>query len=189
MVRVIIAGLVGGVILFGWGCVSWLVWDVHRSTLRAMPNEDVVTSTLRNNIKESGLYWFPMMPADGDPEETEKWFERHREGATGMLLYQAEGVEVFTGTMLIRGFGFHLAAALLASWVVWLTRASANTVFLRLAVVMLLGLIVVTTTDLPLWNWMRYPTDYSMVNAAGHLIGILLMGIPIAFMVGEEKRN
>lgn len=187
MVRMIIGGLIGGIVLFGWGCVSWLVLDVHKSTLRRLPNEEAVTASLRQHISESGLYWFPMLPPQGTPQEVEQWFQRHREGSTGMLLYRAEGVEAVTGGMLLNGLGLHLAGALMVSWVVWLARASANTAIKRMGVAMLLGLFVAATTDLTMWNWMRYPTDYSMVNAAGHVVGMLLTGIPIALIVGSRE--
>lgn len=187
MVRAIISGLVGGILMFGWGCVSWLVLDLHVSTLDSFPNEKAVVAALRAHVPESGLYWFPKMSREGNAEEIARESERYREGATGMLLYHAEGMETVTGTMILRGLGLHVVAALIASWMVWLTRASANTVFKRLGLALLLGLFVVATTDLTLWNWLRYPTDYSFVNAVGHMVGILLMGIPIAVMVKEER--
>jgi hypothetical protein len=185
MINVIKATVIGGIILFAWGSFSWLVLDLHRSTLLSLPDEAATVSFLQNQLTESGLYWFPQLPAEGAPTEVEGWFARHREGATGMLLYRAEGIEAVTGTMMGIGFILHLATAFIVSWIVWLARGSANSFLKRLGVVVILGVVIAIWSDLVMWNWMHYPADYCMVNAAGHVFGMLLMGLPVAMIVKE----
>ena len=59
MIRIIIAGFLGAVVLFIWGFISWAVLPFNSQTMLALPNEDTVLAALKAGNIESGLYRIP----------------------------------------------------------------------------------------------------------------------------------
>ena len=64
MKRIIIAAVLGAVIAYVWGVVSWMVLPWHSATMHNLPNEKLVVEQLRNGGLESGVYQIPAMPDD-----------------------------------------------------------------------------------------------------------------------------
>src|ERR1051326_1296260 len=58
--RILIAGILGGVVMFIWGFVSHELLPLGELGVKVMPNEDVVTAALQTNLGEDpGFYVFP----------------------------------------------------------------------------------------------------------------------------------
>ena len=189
MLRVIIAAVVSALVMFAWGAFSWIVLPWHEATIQPLPDEGTTIATLSMQVPTTGVYYFPIMPEDPDPDVMNRWFQRHEAGPVGLLIYHKNGfVPLSWGTILV-GFGLDLIAGVLVAWLVWLARAAADTFWRRMGVAVLLGVFATIHADLLLWNWMSFPTAYSMVNAADHFIGVILMSLPIAFLVKASHLN
>src|SRR5262245_23790751 len=65
--KVLGAGLAGGIALFTWGIVSWMVLPLHAASVRALPGEDRVVEALRDTGTEPGLYLVPGDPSKRGP--------------------------------------------------------------------------------------------------------------------------
>jgi hypothetical protein len=61
MKRLLIGGIVGGLILFVWSAFSHIVLPIGAMGLRSLPNENVVMPVMKDAIREPGLYMFPGM--------------------------------------------------------------------------------------------------------------------------------
>src|ERR1700736_3052578 len=58
--RVILAGIVGGIVMFIWNFVAHDLLPLGEMGVRLIPNEDAVTSVLQTNLGDtSGFYVFP----------------------------------------------------------------------------------------------------------------------------------
>jgi hypothetical protein len=67
-----------------------------------LPQEEAITNALSSAIKEQGLYFFPGRNFRHiTPEQEARWLEKHRTGATGMIIYRPVGGEPFSARKLL----------------------------------------------------------------------------------------
>ncbi|MDQ2994245.1 MAG: hypothetical protein M3R00_04770, partial [Pseudomonadota bacterium] len=62
--RIFMAAVLGGLIAFIWGNISWVVLDWHLKAMHQFKDESAVAAVLKNNAPESGVYMLPQMPND-----------------------------------------------------------------------------------------------------------------------------
>lgn len=68
MKKIIIGGLVGGLLMFLWQFVSWTAIDMHRPVQGYTPKQDSILSYLSSNLTEGG-YLLPSVPEGTSSEE------------------------------------------------------------------------------------------------------------------------
>jgi hypothetical protein len=180
--RIVLAGLLGGLVYFIWGALSWMVFPWHNATLNKLPNEDTVMAALREQVSESGAYFFPGMPeSGGDAAAQEAYTARHRQGPLGFLLYHAGGKELAMGPAMGRGFAIDVIAALMVAFL--LSMKAPAPYMCRVIFVLLIGLFSAITTHAMYWNWMLFPTDYTLAMFADVVGGWTLAGLVMAALV------
>ena len=59
--RVILAAIVGGLLLFLWGFVAHVFLPFSENAMKQVPNEAAVIESLRGNVTEDGVYFIPYM--------------------------------------------------------------------------------------------------------------------------------
>lgn len=181
MGRAIAAAVVGAIILFMWGYVSWTVLPWHETSGFQLdpPNEAAIVASLQANVVEDGLYWIPGEPEDmTEAGAFEAFKERYEKGPFAILIYKGGGAEYMPPMTFARGFGLYFVASLLAALLLSLT--NVRSYFVRLMFVTGLGVFVAVVGDLEQWNWMNFPTDWCTVNAADHIVAWFLAGLAIA---------
>ena len=58
--RIILAGVLGGIVMFIWTSIAHMVLPLGEAGIREIPNEQAVLAAMQANIGEtSGLYVFP----------------------------------------------------------------------------------------------------------------------------------
>ena len=62
MKKTLLAGLAGGLILYAWAAIAWIVLPLHDASIKPMANEDSVIAVMRTAMTEKGVYIFPAMP-------------------------------------------------------------------------------------------------------------------------------
>ncbi|HMJ09722.1 MAG TPA: hypothetical protein VK468_11995, partial [Pyrinomonadaceae bacterium] len=108
--RVIIAGVLGGIAMFCWSAFSHMVLQVDGG-IKRLSNEAAVVSNLQTNITEPGLYFAPGMDMKNATEEQQAaWAKKYEEGPTAFIIYYPTGQTV----MGPRQFGLELASNILA---------------------------------------------------------------------------
>lgn len=180
--RIVLAGLLGGLVYFIWGALSWMVFPWHTATLEKLPNEDAVISALREQIPASGAYFFPGMPDPGaEATVQEAYAARHRQGPLGFLLFHAGGKELSMGPAMGRGFAIDVLAALIVAFLLSLKAPAPYPC--RVFFVLLIGLFSAITTHAMYWNWMLFPTGYTLAMFADVVGGWTLAGLVMAAIV------
>lgn len=187
MVRVLIAAFIGSIILFAWGYVSWMVMDWHDQTIKPMPANPELIAQMNLNIHEPGMYMYPPMPLEKTNEAMTELREKEAKGPIVFMHFNGGGVDVPMGRQFAVGYGMNFVTALLAAWIVWLTRGKATSFVSRWGVLLGIAWMSALMSDGMMWNWMYMPDDYTMINAADKLAGILLMGLPIALIIPTDK--
>src|SRR5437867_1581679 len=97
--KILFGGLIGGIVLFIWGALSWMVSPLHKTTTKPLPGGDALRIAFRLAVKELGVYFFPgyehrdNMTKEERAQAEKDWQTRYHEGPHGLLIYQPHGAE------------------------------------------------------------------------------------------------
>ncbi len=72
MKKWLIGSIVGGIIVFAWQGLSWMVIGIHDSQMKYTPAQAEILSVLNSNLTEDGLYAMPSAATKKDAEEVAK---------------------------------------------------------------------------------------------------------------------
>ena len=117
--RILIAGIVGGIVMFIWGAATHMALPLGQMGVKMMPDEEVVSDTMRDAIAERGVYFIPGFPeaADTDPAVLEAWEERVTTGPYAFIVYKPGGTELMSAKQLLAEFGANFGGALIGAWI------------------------------------------------------------------------
>ena len=183
--RIILAGIVGGIAMFVWTSIAHVALPLGEIGLSQIPNEKPVLSAMENSMgSRSGLYFFPwtdMKSANAMAQVEAKM----KVNPSGLLVYHPPGANGMTWLMLVIEFvkeaivstiaAFLLAQTMLVSY---LTRAG----FIALA-----GVAAGLTTNVSYWNWYGFPTDYTAAYAAIDIVAYVVAGLAIAAILKPAR--
>jgi len=116
MTRLLVGGLVGGLILFFWQFLSWSMLNVHGENFTYTPNEKAIMECLNANLSEGGEYFIPGMPPGMSSEE----HMQLQMEAAGKPWAKINYRKSFSDNMvpnMIKGFLANLLTALLVCWI------------------------------------------------------------------------
>lgn len=180
--RVIIAGIVGGIVLFFWGAVAHMFLPTGDMGIKSMPNDAAVMSALKSNISEPGMYFYPGMENHHHASEAEQaaFDAKYKSGPHGLLIYYPIGTELMPPSMLLTELASNILGALLVAFVMSLMSAGF---ILRVLASGLIGVVAWLSVDASYWNWYGFPTDYFLAQIVDQGAGWLIAGVPIAFLV------
>jgi hypothetical protein len=172
MKRVIWAGLLAGVVLFAWESVAHLVLPLGQAGLRTIDNEPTVVAALRDNVKQSGLYYFPAAAATGTAQA----------GPTGILAFQPMASMTMMPSQLLTQLGADMVAMILAGLL--LVQAGAFRGFgRRILFFTVMGILPALRTDLSYWNWYGFPAVYTAAQFTVNIVGFCVAGMVLAKMI------
>ena len=185
--RIILAGIVGGVVMFAWNFVAHDLLPLGEMGVKVMANEDAVTSALQTNLDDTpGFYIFPsggLTPGatrEQKQASMKKAEEQMASGAGGVLIYRPKRVFNFP-KRLIEQFATDLAEALLAVFLLAQTRI--NGFGGKVGFVLTAGILAAITTNVPYANWYGFPKDFTLGQMVTQAIGFLLVGILAALLI------
>lgn len=181
MLRPLLAALIGAVVVFAWGAVSWLALDYHWNVVAPLPNESAVTQVLRDSGLETGVYLAPCPPHPAPTEVQMKDFEaRHRTGPVYQIHYRAEGSEPMPPSAFVKALFINFVAAYIAALVAQLAANAGAGYFRRCFTVSLLGVFGALVGPVYLGHWDQWPDDYTTVLAMDTVVGWTLAAAAIA---------
>jgi hypothetical protein len=188
--RILIAGILGGVVMFIWNFVAHDLLPLGEMGVRVMPNEDAVTSALQTNLDDNpGFYFFPSGGSTPDATREQKkaamkkMEEQMAAGAAGVLIYRPKRVFNFP-KRLIEQFATDVAEALLAVFLLAQTRI--NGFGGKVGFVLTAGILAAITTNVPYANWYGFPKDFTLGQMITQILGFLLVGIVAALVMPKQ---
>ena len=184
--RLIIAAILGGIVMFAWGAVSHMVLNIEGGSLKPMPNEAAVTAAMKSNIAESGIYFLPGMDMSktATAEQQAAWAAKYKEGPTAMLIYHPTGDDVFTP----RQFGTQLASDIGAALIGSIILLFAGVGFARGVIIStMIGMAGWVAILVPFWNWYKFPFEFVRTDLIDQIAGWFLAGLVMAFIL--KKRD
>lgn len=180
--RVIIAGILGGIVLFIWGALSHTVFQIGDAGVKMVPNEAAIIANLKSNVTEPGFYVIPGMDTAHQASEAEQaaWAEKYKAGPTAILIYHPTGQEPMSGKQL----GVELASNIVACWLVAFILAMGIPSFIKKVIAAtLIGLVGWVSILVSFWNWYRFTDAIVLAELCDQVISWFLAGIVIALIV------
>ena len=188
--RIILGGILGGILLFNWGYVSHMLLPLGEMGVHILPDEAAVVGPIRSTVKEPGFYLYPGMDMSGKASESEQkaWAEKAKQGPVGVLIVQPQGSEFVMLHRLLTELGTNIVSALLAALLLAQVRAGAG-YWTRVGFVTLLGVLAFVTIIVPYWNWYSFPEAFVAGEAIEHAAGWFLTGLVLAAIVRTPASN
>lgn len=177
--RVLLAGLAGGVVMFVWGFVFWAVLPFPKMYLPPMPHESAVRQALDNALPASGTYVFPSRTEEN--HDTMK--ARYAEGPVGTIAFHKGGVDMEDPSTYVKGLAHFIACAAIAAGIMSTVIGSLRTYGSRALFVFRLGLFAGVAIEIAKSIWFYAPPDFVLLNCAYHFAGWGLAGLAIAAIV------
>lgn len=184
--KTLLAAVLGGVIVFAWGAVSWMVLGWHAPTIKTFANEDQVAQVLVDNAPVSGIYLLPkaqpsqgaLTPAEAAPPQA---------GPFAFVAYAREGA----GPQMTMPMAYAVAASILAALLIaWLVRAAEGLgYFQRVLFIATVGIVIAIAGRLPNWIWWHFSTEFMLLDLADVVIGWTLGALVMAALTGEERHR
>ena len=191
-IRILLAGIVGGVVMFVWNFVAHDVLPLGEMGVRVMTNEDAITSALQTNLGDNmGFYIFPSggLTPGATREQKEAAMKKAEEqmasGAAGVLIYRQKRIFNFPKRLVIQ-FATDVAEALLAVFLLAQTRITGFPG--KVGFVLTAGILAAITTNVPYANWYGFPKDFTLGQMLTQTIGFLLVGI-VAGLILKSKSS
>ncbi|MHC4077481.1 MAG: hypothetical protein ACYST0_03445 [Planctomycetota bacterium] len=188
MLKGSLAVLLGGLVLFAWGYVSWVVIGFLDPALHGSAHEAQIIDALGTNLEESGAYFLPRHPNTADMDDAARdavendWKAKLKQGPVAFLFFRKQGTDPDDLTIYVQGLVLSIVSCLLVVVLLAMVKRALPGVFSRIVFVMLVG----ATTTLPHWInlvWFHYPLDFTILLSLDTLIGWFLASLVIAQLV------
>jgi hypothetical protein len=192
MKKILIASLVGGLIIFAWQAISWMVMPIHLHTFQYAPAQDTILDVLKNSGLEDGAYFMPTIDnrnaSSFDPEYHKKGeaMMKERIGKPMAVVFYKPAMEEMGGGPFIYGLLYDLIAVLCACLLLSLAYQSNASFLMRWWMVMLFAVIYVMQGPMAMHNWMMEPWHYTKGFIYDAFIGWGLTGL---WLAGYLKRK
>ena len=173
-VKILIAAVVAGLVLFVWGFVSWTILSWRDGDVHKFSDEAAVMQVMLDNAPASGIYYIPGDEADYSPTTPNTFVNLMKDG------FQTD-----MGGMMITGIISNILMSVLLAYL--LLMASGLSYAQRLAFVTTAGLLMGLAGNLPYWNWFGFPSGYTLVQIIDSVVMWFLAGLVLAKLVPERQ--
>lgn len=180
MKRVIVAGVLGGVVLMVWTFVVNGVLGFQAGIdMKRIPAERQVYELLEEHIADPGRYIF-------NPEVTPE--ERFPDGQPVFsVLYSGMGHESAGGLMWV-GLMVFLLAPMIGAWMLTQTSERVKSSYGRKVLFFVaIGLLLALFGDLPRFGIGGYPAKDAIAFAMNHIVVWTLVGLVVAWRIQPQK--
>jgi hypothetical protein len=170
MLRILIAGLLGGIAMYVWSSVAHVATPLGTMGVSTLPNESVTVDNLASSIGDKGgLFLFPM---------NNNATASVAAAPGGFLVYNPKSPMSMQPSNLVVEFVTELVEAVLAAW---LLAQTALTGFVpRVGFVTVVGVVGAIVTNVPYWNWYAFPLSYALAQMFVTVVAYIAAGVAIA---------
>lgn len=173
MKKIILGSLVGGILLFAWLSLSWMVFGFHDKAYKYTPAQDSLLSVISRSITEEGQYVMPNVPANSTEKEMEECMQKN-EGRPWAVISYHKSHKMDMVMPMIRGFLICLVCVWLCCLVV--SRLAKQNFNRILATAMIFGAVCFLFTSYMGHNWMQTSWDVITGELIDDLAGWGLAG-------------
>lgn len=183
--RVILAAIVGGVLLFFWGFVAHMLLPFSEQAMKPVPNEAVVIDAMRGNITENGVYAVPYLNyMKASEADQQAYAEKIANGPSGFLVLRTHHDIDMMPELPIEGLSNLLAALVAALAVGGLGVRSYGG---RVGTIFAFGVVAWLSISVSQWTWYGFSTDFLISDLVDQWGGWLLAGLGMAAILKPRK--
>jgi hypothetical protein len=188
--RILVAGLIGGIVMFIWGAVAHMALGMGNVGMKAPANENIVLSSLHEGLgAQPGVYILPWIDPNrmNDAAAKQAYAAKSSTSPYAWVVYMPQGEDLIQmGRQLPRQWASDTLAALALAFVM----AFAGLGFRRrIAIAAAVAIYAWLNTMVPYWNWYRFPLDFTQIALVEQLIGWLIAGAAMAWWLGRSERT
>jgi len=181
MGRILLAGLVGGLVVFCWSAIDHMLLPFGEMGLTQIPSEKEAAVLERlGELPGGGLYMYPRLEGENAAAH-EAWMQKVANGPSGLLLYHPAGAPVMSGGTFAGEIGADVLAALIAAFV--LAHVTLRGLLARAGMVALLGLFAWLSISLSYLIWYGYPGPFVFAEGVDQVVGWFVGGLAMAGLV------
>jgi hypothetical protein len=189
MKHTLIGGLVGGIIVFVWSFLAWVILPLHEPHMKGVANEEALVSAFQSSLKEKAVYVVPKNPGmQADQVSMDAFAAKMKRGPTAMIIYDPAGSDLMMPRQMVVGVILDIIAACIVAWFLARSTAMSAAYIARVAYCGMFGIFVAFFTHLSYWNWMGYPGDFTSGLIVDGILSWLLAGLGIAAVVKAPKQ-
>jgi hypothetical protein len=186
MVKSLFKGsILGGIVVYLWFAISWMLIPWHCGTLQEFSNERQVAQILQQNAQKDGIYVIPNLRCGSDTLTAEK--KEIVESGPFVFVSLTKKARAFDSyTMYIKAFVIYAVGALLITFMALQTHKLSY--WQKVGFITLVGFTVGFLGKLPFWNWWGFSFSFVLIEILDHVIAWLLAGLVIAACI-RKKAN
>ena len=154
MKKTLLFTLIGGVIIFAWGFISFAMPNFHKAGVEHTPLQDELLAAIEKSGLEEGMYYLGQPEWGLDKEEYDEAMEKYEGKPWAILNYQEENNSSMAMNM-VRGFIIDLIVALLFFWII--RQQKNGTLLKRVFLGVAIGLIGFLAIPYTGYIWFREP--------------------------------
>jgi len=174
MGKALIKGTIfGGIILYAWMAISWMLIPWHCATLKNFKDENSVAAIVSANVTEQGIYVLPYLCGGGQNDA--------KQGPHMFASIRPQGVDFTSPKPYINAIIIYLVAAFFVTYL--LLQARPTTYWKRVWFVTVFGIAAGILGSFPNWNWWGFSCDFTLVGFIDYVIALFLAGLAIAAVV------
>lgn len=188
--RILVAGLIGGLAMFLWGAVSHMVLPIGDMGMKVPTEQASALAALAPTTQGSGVYMYPSAGMEdwNDAAKMQAFADSTRGQAYAFVVYQPGGnpVNASMTPNLVKQWGSDTLGALVAAWILALGAFGFGK---RVAIAGALGVFAWLAISVPYWNWYMFPTDFTLANLVEQVVGWMIGGSVMAWWLGRGERR
>lgn len=182
MKKLIIGGLVGGILIFLWQSMSWTMLGLHNPELKQAPNQDALIASLSTALNnEEGTYFVPRANDGATKAEMEAKM-KEMEGKPWAVVSYHKAYSTDMMMRMIRGILAAIVGGFLVCWVLMKnTNSSFGSTFFGSLFIGIAGYLFIPYSG---YVWMEMPG--AMTNLIDVLISYGLCGIWLGWWLNRK---
>ncbi|MGI8982010.1 MAG: hypothetical protein ACR2FY_22485 [Pirellulaceae bacterium] len=188
-VRILVAGIVGGILVFFMGFFEHAVLNWGGREIHSLPSDGYFRELFKEEKLEHKVYTFPAMPDKGKgAEDQQRYADEWKAGPSGFLIIAPPGEEPMSGMTLVLELVTNIIAALIAAWIVSLL--SQEKPFLwRWKVVVLMAIFGWVSLSASYGIWYRFPWPFIRDDLLCTILEWCVGGAAIAGIVTRDAKK
>jgi hypothetical protein len=188
--RIAIATLLGGLVMFFWGAFAHMVLPIGEMSFRAPVNEDKVIAALRDNLPaEHAIFMLPYfdMAKGDDPKAKEAFSTKAKASPFAFIVYSPFGRDYMEmgANLFHQWLSDTLAALLIVLILIRSTTSAIRGLYTGLA----FGVFAWLSMMVPFWNWYRFPAAFTLGTLLEQAFGWLLAGAVMGWWLGRGQKR
>jgi len=184
--RTLVAGIVGGIVVFAWGFVSHALLGISEQTIKPLSNEATLSPAVAG-LDGPGIYLVPSFSHEEMKDETKKKaFEDKLEKGPNALIVRMPDNCKMDPMQLAYSLGFDVLAALIAALFIGASTSMAGALPRAIAGGGL-GVFAWCSSNAQYWVWYHFPWEFERAELINTVVSWSAACLVMALILKAKK--